>query len=350
MKLSVPRANPFALALAYGALASAIVVGISVLDGTLSSERTVHHGSAAFVQYPYIYNLSTILDFAVFNPIAIFFLLKARSGFSQAFSHFKKGGAMSPFNQAGIVFVSIAVGFSAMWFYFQGFVGKTFFSESFAVGPDGTAVITFTGWAIFVFTSIFISLVVIETIEFGNYVLFVRSLGVDDFRFALPPNVSEDIRIAVTPCKYATYILATLFFILSVFIFRDFYQFEIRESRRVWLFAPYVIACVVAFLPFWHIHQLMTARKNAIIETNNSAIENDISDSADAPRGISKKIDPHKLTQAVDKIEKLQSFYGSIPVWPVNARALFLPNMSFLVSAIALLYKIADTLHAAGAR
>lgn len=244
--MDTPRRS-YALALAYGIMASAIVVGTSFLDGTLYSERTVHYGSAAFIQYPYIYNVSTILDFAVFNPIAIFFLLKARSGFSLAFRHFKKGGAMSPFNQFGIIFVSIVVGFSAMWFYFQGFVGRTFFLESFAVGPEGTAVITFTGWAIFVFTSVFISLVVLVTIEVGNYVLFVRSLKDDDFRFALPPNVSEDIRIAVTPCIYAMYILATLFIVLSVFIFRDFYQFDIRESRRVWLFAPYVISCLVAF-------------------------------------------------------------------------------------------------------
>jgi hypothetical protein len=350
MKPSIPRANPHTLALAYGILASAIVVGISYLDGTLYSERIIHYGSAVFTQYPYIYNVSTILDFAILNPIAIFFLLKARSGFLQTFHHFKKGGAISPFNRFGILFVSIAVGFSAMWFYFQGFVGRTFFSESFAVSPEGTAIITFTGWAIFVFTSMFISLIALVTIEFGNYILFVRSLGVDDFRFNLPPNVSEDIRIAVTPCKYAMYILATLFFVLSVFIFRDFDQFNIRESRRVWLFAPYLIACLVAFFPFWHLHQIMTARKNAIIEINNGAIEEDISDSNDDPRGITNEIDPHKLRQVVDKIDELQSFYRSIPVWPVAANALVLPNMSFLVSAITLLYKIADTFHAAGAK
>jgi uncharacterized membrane protein YqhA len=350
MKLSIPQANPFALALAYGFLASAIVVGISFLEGTLYSERTAHHGSAAFIQYPYIYNVSTILDFAVFNPVAIFFLLKARNGFSQAFDHFKKGGALSPFNQAGIIFVSIAVGFSAMWFYFQGFVGKTFFSESFAAGPDGTAIVTFTGWAIFVFTSVFMSVVVLVMIEFGNYVLFVRSLGVDDFQFTLPPSVSEDIRVAATPCIFTMYVLATLFVVLSVFIFRDFYQFNIRESRRVWLFAPYVIACLVAFFPFWHLHRAMTAQKNSIIETNNSAIEKDISESKDATRGISKKIDPHKLRQMVDKIEKLQSFYGSIPVWPVTCNVVVLPNMSFLVSIITLLYKIADTFYAVGAK
>lgn len=348
MKPPDPRPNPRSLAIAYGILASTIAGGVSFLDGTLYGERTIHYGGATFTQYPYIYNVSTILDFALLNPIAICFLLKARSGFVRAFHHFKKGEPMSQFNKVGVIFVSIAVGFSAMWFYFQGFVGKTFFTESFAIGSTGTAVITCTGWAIFVFTSVFISLVVLATIEFGNYVLFIRNLGTDDFRFSLPPGVSEDIRIAVIPCTYVAYVLATLFVVLSVFIFRDFYQFDIRESRRVWLFAPYVIACLVAFLPFWHLHQVMTARKDTIIETSNSAIERDISDSGDAAHGAG--IDPQKLTQAVDKIDKLQSFYGSIPVWPVSAKTLALPNLSFLVSSMTLLYKIAETFHAAGAK
>jgi hypothetical protein len=190
MKLSTGRASPFAWAVAYGVIASALAAGVSLFEGSLFSERTVAVGGHLLVQHPYIENFSTILDFSVFNPIAIYFLLKARCGFAAAYSHFTARHRLSWFDRIGLAVVSVAIGVFAMWFYFRGFVGSTFFTEAFQPTQSGTASISFTGWSIFAATAAFISLVVFVAIEFGNYIIFIRRLDSKDVHFCLPPTLS----------------------------------------------------------------------------------------------------------------------------------------------------------------
>ena len=348
MKIAPFRLEPYMGAMAFGVFASAIAAGISFFDGTLVNEKVINHAGNAFIQYPYIRNISTIFDFAIFDPIAIFFLLNARRGFKTAFQHFEKNDAFTPFHQVAIILVSIILGLAAMWFYFKGLIDRNIYTESFAPGANDRTIITTAGWAIFIFTSAFIALVALVTIEFGNYILFVRQLGVDRFRFTLPPNISADIKIAASPCVHAAYVLATLFFTLAIFVIQDAYQFDIRESRRVWLLAPYVIACIITFLPFWHLHKVMSERKKIIIDNNNEAIEKDITTTDRDSLEAWAQIDPNKLSQFIDKIRDLQSFYDIIPVWPVSVRVLFVPNLSFVISVVTLLYKLANTLYAAG--
>jgi hypothetical protein len=221
-------------------------------------------------------------------------------------------------------------------------------TEAFIANQDGRVKVTVTGWIIFVITSGFLSFLVYMTFEFGNYILFVRRLTVKDFEFCLPPRVSVDISIAVRPCVYATYVLLTLFIILAIFVIRDFWQLGLEASRRIWLLAPYILACSVAFLPFFHLHRIMAAQKQEIIAANNRLIEQDIR-LADAPRAKGGtdiqylNIDHRKLLHSVDSIEKLQKFYQSIRVWPSDTTTLFLPNMSILVSVATLTFKVIDS-------
>ena len=336
--------SPFAWAVAYGLIASALAAGVSLFEGILFNERTVTVGGHLLVQHPYVENFSTILDFAVFNPIAIYFLLKVRGGFATAYSHFKARHNISWFDRIGLAVVSVAIGVSAMWFYFRGFVGSTFFTEAFEPTQSGAAGISFTGWSIFAATAVFISLVTFVTIEFGNYIIFIRQLKSNDLRFCLPPTLSADVEIAVSPCVNTAYVLATLFVVLAIFVFRDLFQFDIRQSWRVWLFAPYVLVCFVAFLPFWHLHNVMTKQRKEIISENNSVIEKEIWTSSGGTGEHQHRIDPKKLIVSMDRIESLQSFYRAIPIWPTSANALVVPNISLVISVGTLAYKIFDTL------
>jgi hypothetical protein len=345
MRRSFGRAVPHIWALSYGIVASTIVAACSFFQGTLYLDKVVNVGGKIVAQHPYIENVSSILDFAFLNPIAIYFLLSAKNGFEDAYSRFRAGRRTSLFDRVGLATVSIAVGISAMWFYFRGFLRSKFFTEAFEPTSTGVVTISITGWAIFAATAIFISLVAFMTIEFGNYILFVRHLDTRDFRFRLPPNVSDDVKAAVTPCINVAYVLATLFAILVIFIFRDFVQFEIRQSWRVWLFAPYILACLITFLPFWHLHNVMAKQRSEIIQANNSVIEEEMWAQDDAT-AHGQKIDPKKLIVSVDKIERLQLFYNSIPIWPTRADALLIPNISVAISLATLAYKIFDSVKA----
>jgi hypothetical protein len=238
-----------------------------------------------------------------------------------------------------------------MWFYFKGYVGSTIFTESFTIGSDGRATVSLAGWVIFAATSIFLSLTIYMAIEYGRYVLFIRTLKAEDLGFNLPPNPSENVSIAIKPCVHAAYFLFVIFVIMAIFIIRDFLQLGLHESRRVGLLLPYILACLTTFLPFWHLHRLMQEQKERIIKVNNKVMEDELRRKPQTgTTGSAERfdaIDPRKLIDAVGEIEKMQDFYKSINVWPVSARALLLPNVSIVISVVTLGLKLADSMKGA---
>ena len=183
-------------------------------------------------------------------------------------------------------------------------------------------------------------------IEYGRYVLFIRTLKAEDLGFNLPPDPSENVSIAIKPCVHAAYFLLVIFVIMTIFIIRDFLQLGLHESRRVWLLLPYILACLMTFLPFWHLHRLMKEQKEWITKANNKVIEEELrrkpDSAATGSAGQFEAIDPHKLIDATSWIEKLQDFHKSINVWPASARALLLPNMSIVISIVTLGMKLVD--------
>lgn len=334
--------------MAFGLVASATVVAASLFEGTLLRERIVGTGANSFAQHPYIHNVSTILDFALLDPLAIYFMLKARESFKNSYTHFRKPGDLAVYHKIGLALTAVALGISAMWLYYQGYIGSTVFTEAFFMDASGRAAVSLTGWVIFVATSAFLSLLAFVTFEYGNYVFFVRRLGPEDLKFGLPPNPGRDIEIAIKPCVYAMYVLVVLFIILAIIVVRDFWQLGFHESRRTWLLAPYLLVCLVTFLPFWHLHRVMSAQKKQIIDANNSLIEVKLRPSHSRnPRKSSDAsipIDPQKLIESLDQMSKLQTFYKSITVWPSNASDLLLPNLSAIISIVALGLKVIDSM------
>jgi|GEM_PF-3910287 len=340
--------NPVRSAVAFALCASGSVIFVSLLEGTLLGERALRYGDSTFLQRPYTDNISTILDFAIFDPLAIYFMLNASRAISKSYAHFRKGTEQALIHRSALALVSAVVGLSAMWFYFDGFVGSTIFTESFAMGPDGRAKVSLTGWVIFAATSFFLALTTYVSIEYGRYVLFVSTLKADNLGFNLPPSPSEDVSIAIKPCVYAAYFLFVVFIIIAIFVIRDFLQLGLHESRRVWVFIPYILACLTTFLPFWHLHRLMRELKERIIAANNRVIEEDLRRKP-ARSGCTDRfdaIDPRKLIDAAGRIEQLQDFYRSINVWPASARAFLLPNMSIVVSVVTVGMKLVDSLKA----
>lgn len=330
--------KPWQIATVYGVLATFVTVVFSAYEGTFWYPVTHNFASGEVVQHPYKQNFSTIADFAILNPLAIYFLLSANAGYRTAFDHFGVDGGIVPFHKVGLGAVAAIVGYSTMKFYFDGFVGQDFFTAAFEPGLDEKAVISYTGWAIFVFTAFPIALLTYSIFTFANYVFFLLKLKPSDFEFRLPPSVSSDFKIAAAPCVQSSYMLTTLFVILVVFILRDYFQYEIAESRRVWLLIPYILACFVLFIPFARLHSLMKRKRDEVVEKGNEHLEKDLGIHS-ATQDTGKVLDNGKLLKSIDQIQKLQSFYASIPTWPTSGNAVLLPNLSFLLSVVTILYK-----------
>ncbi len=331
--------EPWKLAIVYAILASGAAVSTSLYEGSFWEPLEIQLGGTRVVQQPYIQNFSTILDFALLNPIAIFFVLKANAGYRSSFEHFGLNGDIAIFHKVWLSLVAVVVACATMKFYFDGFVGQDFYSAAFAPTVSEGASITITGWIIFVFTSIFIAIIIYAIFEFSNYTFFVLRLEENKFSFRLPPSFSSDFKIAVAPCVHVYYLLTTLFVILVIFVLRDYIQLGIDESRRVWLLAPYILACIVVFVPFAHLHRIMKRLRDRVIEQSNAPIEQEIG-LKDKLKIKDVNLDNTKLLNSIDKIQKLQSFYGSIPIWPASKNMLLIPNISFILSLFTILYKI----------
>lgn len=330
--------KPWKIAVVYASFATVVTAVLSLYEGTIW-QPVVHSLSAReVVQHPYIRNFSTVADFAVLNPLAIYFLLKAQVGYREAFSHFQRDADLTPFHKTGLAALAGIIGYSTMKFYFDGFIGQDFYSAAFVPAPDGGAVISSTGWAIFAFTALPIGLLTYSIFTFANYSFFILRLEHTDFEFRLPPAVSKDFKIAVAPCVQSSYMLTTLFVILVIFILRDYVQYEIEESRRIWLLVPYILACLVLFIPFAHLHRLMKQKRDEVVDKGNEHLERDLGIQS-ATRETGEDLDNGKLLKSVDQIQKLQSFYASIPTWPTSGNAVLLPNLSFLLSVLTILYK-----------
>jgi hypothetical protein len=343
MKPNRSTISPALVAILYGVLATSISIGISLNEGIFWVEKSVTVDGTTAIVYPFSQNTSTILDFALLDPLAIFFIFRARRLYKVSYAHFRKPAAITPFHAVGLSILSAAVGIAAMWFYFKAFIGGTFYTESFVPGPLGGAVISATGWAICIATIVALALLFYACAEFVAYLFFLLSLGQDDFTFRLPPTVGDDFKIAIAPCVEVAYVLTTLFAIICLFIFRDFYQFQITNSNRIWWLGPYMLVCAIVFIPFAHLHRLMKRQRDSMIEDGNQEIERNIwANSGDKIER--SKLDTSKLIGSIDHIQKLQSFYATIPVWPMNLKDLFLPNASFIISFMTISYKIIDAM------
>ena len=82
-----PQGRYLAIAVSYGVIASGLVFALSYIEGTLFHPKTSVFGDIRAVQYPYVDNISTIVDFAILNPIAVFFVLCAQRGYRTAHTH-----------------------------------------------------------------------------------------------------------------------------------------------------------------------------------------------------------------------------------------------------------------------
>lgn len=340
MKFS-QRLSPEKLAFAYSFCSSFSVFIASFLEGTLYSVREININGNILLQHSYLENHSTIINFLLLNPLGIYFLVKAKSGFKKAYTHFGLKKSISPFNKFGLSVLSICVGISLMYFYFDGFIGKTFYTSAFEPNKNGEAVVSITGYLIFFWTSLYMSYLFFGCIEYGRYMLFLRSINPNRFGISVSNFVDRAIAIAIWPCTQMLYLLSTLFFVLVIFILRDFFQFSIKESIRIWLLIPYLSLGFCSLLPFIHLHNVMIDKKNTLITERQEEFQKAYGLSP-STNGQDTKFSLERIINSMDKIENAIRFYERILVWPVKSTSLTVPNFSFLLSLITLFYKVSS--------
>ncbi|MCY7296267.1 hypothetical protein [Alteromonas sp. a30] len=332
------RLSPSSIAILYCLVASISVGLASYFEGTLIDDVKLIINEKEVIQYAYAKNHSTIINFLLLNPLAIYFLLKSQSGYAQSYRYFKHKWELPYYHSIGMVVISAIVGTGLMHFYYKGFIGGVFFTAAFEPNSQGKAEVSVTGALIFLWTSLYMSFLCFSSIIYGRYILFIRDRKVAEFGISLTKTVHRSISVAIAPCVYIMYALTTLFVVLCIFILRDYVQFNIDESRRIWLLAPYLLMGLCSALPFFHLHNVMTFQKTAILNKSTSEAEKRFLDGAISPNWSSLDLD--RVVSVAELIEKSTKFCDNLRVWPVHFQTLTIPNISFAISLLTLSYKI----------
>jgi len=312
------KSGVIAIIYAIGALFTSILM--SIYEGTFLE---ISHLGATKI-YPFLYNFSTLLDFSIFNPLIIYFLLIS---FWQKYEIYEQLGQkiMSKYHYIGIGTVCLVVAFKLLWFYVEGFSGGQYY-DALVQPIDGIKTITWTGYVSFFWTGIFMSILLFFSLVQFTYTRFILSLKEIDY----DPHHEDSLggqKKFLQPILNFSYAMFFLLAVFIIFIIYD-YVFEISDSNRVYGLMFYVLIITPnLLLPIFHLHKLMNLEKSKYLKRMRSKF-NLHSTKKKGVKGIKNETDLFAyMNQGLALIK-------NYPVWPINKVNMFFPSTAIILSTV----------------
>ncbi|MDV7341513.1 hypothetical protein RYZ26_18025 [Terasakiella sp. A23] len=322
------------LALGYCLLSLLTSIGAAYHEGTLLDPVKISYQGRDLVLHPYIHNFSTLIDFALLNPLAIFFILRARRHRVTVSEKVSKSLGVSTYHYIGISILCALLAFMAMRFYVGGFLVGDYFSETIGLGPDNKPFITITGWIVFTWTWLFIAVLFWGCAEQGIHVFDIVRWNKDDIQYH--PFDSDEAggqKFLMVPSLHFTYAMISVLMIFVVFYVQDSVA-QIEESNRLWGFGIYLLIVGPLFsIPFMKIHRLMYAHRKQILKKAYDVLDPKDEKSADDPVN-------HYLKVA----ERYKALAESLPVWPLSWKNYGLPVASLVSASVPIIKKMGISL------
>jgi hypothetical protein len=177
-----PRAlaSPLSAAVAYSFLATSTSLTAAAIEHRLVGNTQIYWGHEHLVVHPFLSNFSTILDFAVLNPLVIFFIFRSRQ---LVVAEPLLSGSDTSADRLLRWFASLACTVLAvviMLSYSKSFLLGKFFDAIVAISDQGACFVTVTGWIVFFWTGLFTYIVLTGAINQVSYVVRVCRLRRDD--------------------------------------------------------------------------------------------------------------------------------------------------------------------------
>lgn len=335
-----PRWLSIAAALGYALLATSTSMIIAQLEGRLTQvQYALVPGRGMVEVIPFIWNVSTLVDFVVLNPIIIFFLLKAHQKRQEIYAELKAGEQIPPYHRFGLAVVAIAFGFTAMKIYVSGF--NQFYDATIVPNLDSSTQITATGWVVFGWTAIFVSYLFYGCAEQAFYTNYVIKLRKDDLQYKpLHHDQAGGVRFIMEPSLTFAYAMIALLLILLVFIIHDKILYHISDSNRLWGFAFYPAIIIPLFvLPFWHLHTLMKERRDEYLYEISGALDEILMTARLMKANIGTARLQENIT-SMEYIDKYRKTVGGFPTWPLPLSILAPPLGTIIASVFPLVQKL----------
>lgn len=334
--------SPAIFALMYAVFAFGSSVIAAHFQGYLLSIPVEIQKLSAKPVWPLINNMSTLLDFALLNPLTIFLLQKSSRSTLDTQWQIKKEKIFSLYHKIGLIVLSAVIAVASMNFYYSAFLSGQYYDSNILPGPNGPY-ISLSGWVVFFWTSFFMALLFYRVFTYAWHVFFIVSLAEDDIDYTpFHPDESGGLRFLVTPSLTFLYAMMVLLAIFIVFAFQDtFYQ--INESNRYIGFAIYAgLSVPLFFAPLFHIHLLMKRKQRQYLADVHvyakSVFENKLQTERKKTQ-IEKLQERMTYVDSVESVDKYKNVITSFPLWPLPKKTFVTPIISFVGSLLPLAFK-----------
>ena len=169
----IKHLNPLKTAIGYAVLATGTTLLCSGAEGSLAKPFQVLYQGTLFPVFPLLGNYSTLIDFLILNPLMIYFLLKGYKQIKTKNGIIAGFGSSTPYHQIGQVVLSGIMASVFMWYYYRGFLEGTYFDAIIQPDEIGNIKVTFTGWVVFVWTTLIIFVLLFFSFSQIAYIRFV---------------------------------------------------------------------------------------------------------------------------------------------------------------------------------
>lgn len=328
---------PILLAALYGVTALGLSLSAAQVEGRLfSAVANVH---------PFRDNISTIVDFALLNPLVIFFLTKSAQQKKNAYYRMGVKQPVSLYHRIGWGLVALSLGVAAMKSYVAGFLNGSYLDATIIL-HGGTPTITTTGWIVFTFTALFIAFIAFMAFEEIVYVRFILALHPQDAPYApFHADESGGLRFLADPSLTAIYAAMSIAAIFLIFIVQDHIISKISASNRLYLISIYAPSVLILLgLPLYRLHLLMVKRRQNYLNGIAAFMDKTLAANSDKP--VSDVEQVKEYLSIVECVEKYRKLCSELPRWPIPVKSLIAPASSAIASLAPLLQKLVEAARA----
>ena len=343
-----PRAleSPLSAAVAYSFLATGTSFFAAALERRLVNTTTVYWGVHHLIIHPFLSNVSTILDFALLNPLVIFFLLRSRR---IAVDEPLLATTATPADRALRWFISIlsaVLSVVLMLAYSRSFLYGRFFDAVVTISDDGRSFITVTGWIVFFWTGLFTYILISGAVSQVSYVVRICRLQPADITYEpLHEDGVAGLRTLAAPAIDFTKASAVLLVIGIVFWLYDRLMLRSSITDRTESLALFIAIIFPLFaVPILRLHNLMCGLREQLLRSVLGRERRGLR------RVIESDGDQHDpdalkhLTDEVEAAEKLRNCILGFPTWPIPTATLVSCGAYFASLAAPTLTKLLPVL------
>jgi hypothetical protein len=318
-------ASPFTAATTYAVLATGTSLLVAALERRLVGTTSIQWGQEQFVIRPFLSNFSTLLDFAILNPLVIYFLLRSRlivvTEPLLAVDNTPADRALQWFASLSCVALTIVL----MIAYSHSFVYGGFYDAVVSISDQGKCFITWTGYVVYFWTGLMTYVVLMGAINQVSYVVRIcRLRPADLFYDPMHEDGAAGLSVLAKPAIEMTIASLCLLTIGLVFWVYDRIMLDAPMTDRTASIGIFTAIVFPLFaIPIARLHFVMRELRSGLLRSMCSG----------EPRclrhvglflgsGVCDAQSIQRLTEEIEATGKLRNAILSFPTWPLPTQTL----------------------------